>query len=97
MAHWPPLVAVGRISYGVYLWQQLFIGPRIHGFVGIRTFPLSLLATFVVAGASYWCLERPILKLKDRYFQKLPDEGNAVRSRLMLARSPASSPAAGTI
>ncbi len=65
-----PLVALGQISYGVYLWQQLFLGPRTPGFESIRTFPMGLLATFAVALTSYWCLERPLLQLKDRRFHK---------------------------
>ena len=24
---WQPLVALGQVSYGVYVWQQLFLGP----------------------------------------------------------------------
>jgi peptidoglycan/LPS O-acetylase OafA/YrhL len=65
---WRPLVALGEIPYGVYLWQQLFLGPHINGFTAIRTFPVGLLATFTVAGCSYWFLEKPLLRLKDRRF-----------------------------
>ena len=64
---WQPLVALGQVSYGVYVWQQLFLGPPAPGFENIRTFPLGLLATFAVAFASYWYLEKPFLKLKDLY------------------------------
>ena len=67
---WGPLVVIGQISYGVYLWQQLFLGPRIPGFERIRTFPVGLLATFAVAGISYRFLERPLLRLKDRKFHQ---------------------------
>lgn len=65
---WRPLVMVGQVSYGMYLWQQLFLGPPTPGFERIRAFPLGLLATFTVALTSYWCLEKPLLRLKDKKF-----------------------------
>jgi peptidoglycan/LPS O-acetylase OafA/YrhL len=75
---WPPLVALGQVSYGIYLWQQLFLGPRSLGFEGIRVFPLGMLATFAVALASFWCLEKPLLRLKDRKFNGPSRGGGAV-------------------
>ncbi len=63
---WGPLVKLGQISYGVYLWQQFFLGPRVAPFYTVRTFPIGLLATLAVAATSYWLLERPLLRLKDR-------------------------------
>lgn len=62
-----PLVQLGRISYGVYLWHlPVFIGvreyvPRIR-FAG----SLALLLTFLVALGSYRYVERPFLKLKGK-------------------------------
>ena len=67
---WRPLVVIGQISYGVYLWQQLFLGPPIPGFERIRTFPIGLAATFAVAAVSYLCLELPLIRLKDSRFHK---------------------------
>lgn len=64
---WAPLVYTGRISYGVYLWQMLFVGPPTPGFETIRSLPLGILLTFTVAIVSYTYLETPILRLKDRY------------------------------
>jgi peptidoglycan/LPS O-acetylase OafA/YrhL len=66
---WWPLLELGRISYGLYLWQQLFLGPPAHGFEGIRSFPLAQLASFGAALVSYRFLESPLLRLKDRIFQ----------------------------
>ena len=73
---WAPLVVVGQISYGVYLWQQLFLGPLIPGFDRIRPFPIGLLTTFAVAAVSYRYLELPLIRLKDRRFHRVarPDE-----------------------
>jgi peptidoglycan/LPS O-acetylase OafA/YrhL len=68
---WRPLVVVGQISYGVYLWQQLFLGSLIPGFELVRTFPIGLVATFAVAAVSYRYLELPLIRLKDRRFQRI--------------------------
>ncbi len=81
---WAPLVAIGQVSYGVYIWHQLFVGPRTPGFESIRTFPISLVATLFVAVVSYWCLERPIVKLKDRYFHTSSERRSAVSTEPML-------------
>jgi peptidoglycan/LPS O-acetylase OafA/YrhL len=51
---------VGVISYSLYLWQQLFTGPNNF----FR--PWNLLAVLACAEASYWWVERPSLRLRDR-------------------------------
>jgi peptidoglycan/LPS O-acetylase OafA/YrhL len=62
---WPPLQWIGRISYGVYLWQQMFLiplwEPRVLHFV--QTWPVNLLMPFLCAIASYWLLERWMISL----------------------------------
>jgi len=54
----------GRLSYSLYLWQQLFTkdNPALH------RIPLILLLMIILACAcfSYYLIERPILKLKTR-------------------------------
>ncbi len=63
-----PIRYLGRISYSVYLWQQLFFishSYTAHGYpLGIleRT-PLRFVATAAVAIASYHFLERPLIRL----------------------------------
>ena len=59
-----PLVALGRISYGFYLWHYLIITElNRHGFEGsqamLATFGLTLAASIV----SYRLVERPALRL----------------------------------
>ena len=52
----PPLVFVGRISYSLYLWQQLFLTPgKNQSWFG--TFPQNWVCAFVVATLSYWLIE----------------------------------------
>jgi peptidoglycan/LPS O-acetylase OafA/YrhL len=68
---WMPLVVIGQVSYGIYLWQQLFLGHLHPGFDRIRAFPVGLVATLAVTGVSYLFLERPLLRLKDRKWHKV--------------------------
>jgi peptidoglycan/LPS O-acetylase OafA/YrhL len=85
---WRPVVLLGQISYGIYLWQQLFLGPQTAGFQSIRAFPIGLLATFAVATASYTFLERPLLRLKDQKFHKsLADIGSPLASSTPAAQT----------
>ena len=46
----------GRISYGLYLWQQLFLVPPAVGLLP------RLALTFAAAAASYYLMERPLLR-----------------------------------
>ena len=52
----PGPVAVGAISYSLYLWQQLFLGPHLRWW--------SLPAVLLVACASYFAIERPVVRLR---------------------------------
>jgi peptidoglycan/LPS O-acetylase OafA/YrhL len=66
---WRPLVWLGQISYGVYLWQQLFLGPPISGLERFRSFPLGLFTTIVVALLSFHLIERPFNRFKNHRFR----------------------------
>ncbi len=70
LAH-PGIVFVGLISYSLYLWNPFAmliarnlatgtVGRALHLFVG-------LILTFAFAIASYYLVERPGLRLKDRF------------------------------
>jgi len=58
-------VQVGLLSYSLYVWQQLFLTSKNSFW--LNKFPQNLLAAFVVAIASYYIVEKPILKLKNRF------------------------------
>jgi peptidoglycan/LPS O-acetylase OafA/YrhL len=70
----PFLAWFGLISYGVFLWHQPLMGPVIeHGgdaiipgmpFVSLLVSMLAV--SMAVAAASYYLVERPILRFKDR-------------------------------
>jgi peptidoglycan/LPS O-acetylase OafA/YrhL len=59
----PPLVWLGKISYGVYLWHwpmfQFLSGERL-GFAGWKLLAVRCAATLGVALVSYWLVELPI-------------------------------------
>jgi peptidoglycan/LPS O-acetylase OafA/YrhL len=56
-------MSVGGLSYSIYVWQQLFLPPTPPG----SPFPWNILAAVAVALSSYYLVERPCLKLKNRF------------------------------
>jgi len=65
--NWGPVAWVGRISYSLYLWQQVFCyNPTLK--LGYR---LALLAVGV-ACLSYYLVEQPMLKLRERRSRHSP-------------------------
>jgi peptidoglycan/LPS O-acetylase OafA/YrhL len=56
----PVLRHIGLISYSLYLWQNILTGEAD------RYFPLNLAAILACAEISYWAVERPSLRLRDR-------------------------------
>lgn len=61
-----PLVHIGKISYGLYLWNllagqsmRMMFGDSRTGWLGTV---LGLALTIVAVELSYWCLERPVLR-----------------------------------
>ena len=59
-----PLVFVGLISYSIYLWQQVFLDRYVDALP--TRFPVNLLLVVVAALASYYVVERPFLRLRQR-------------------------------
>jgi peptidoglycan/LPS O-acetylase OafA/YrhL len=67
----PPLVGLGKISYGVYLWMfpitQVFTAERT-GFTGVFLFAIRVVFILLASMASYFFIERPI---RSKHFLKL--------------------------
>jgi len=60
----PILSTIGVGSYSIYLWQQLFIHPKQAGW--IHAFPQNIVLSLGAACLSFWVIERPFNRLKDR-------------------------------
>jgi peptidoglycan/LPS O-acetylase OafA/YrhL len=67
---WAPMRWVGRISYSLYLWQQLFcvsteqyrspvLGP-------LQVWPRGLVPLLACAAGSYYLIERPLIRIGHR-------------------------------
>ncbi len=63
---WPPLVWLGKLSYSIYLWQQMFV-VRTPGISQTPLpMPFNLLAVFAAATLSYYFFETPIRRWSRR-------------------------------
>lgn len=69
-----PFLAVGALSYSLYLWQHLFLGPYDSPIRPLREFPVNLACLFVAAVLSYRLIERPFVRFKDRRLSSLPPD-----------------------
>jgi peptidoglycan/LPS O-acetylase OafA/YrhL len=66
----PPLVFVGKISYGLYLWHYVvfwIVRDYTGGWTHASRVPLELAAAIGVAVVSYYVLELPIVRYKARF------------------------------
>ena len=67
---WWPLRFVGHISYSLYLWQQMFFAggraPASWPLSVLQIFPLNYLAAFACAAASYYLVEKPLIRVGHR-------------------------------
>lgn len=60
---------LGRLSYSLYLWQQLFFvpdGSRVTALRKVQDWPFNFLAVMSFAAASYYLVERPSIKAGHR-------------------------------
>lgn len=75
---WAPLRVVGRISYSLYLWQELFCVslanfPQAGGPLGwAQHHPQSYLLPVAFAFASYYAVEKPFLRLGASFHRREP-------------------------
>jgi peptidoglycan/LPS O-acetylase OafA/YrhL len=58
------LVQIGVLSYSLYIWQQLFLTTKLNFWV--NQFPQNLFVVFLIGFISYYLIEKPILRLKNK-------------------------------
>lgn len=66
---WQPLRWIGRLSYSIYIWQQLTEFPSAVPHSPIRVlqhFPYNIAVVFLLASASYYLVERPLTRFGRR-------------------------------
>jgi peptidoglycan/LPS O-acetylase OafA/YrhL len=64
-----PVIWLGQLSYSIYIWQQFFCAqPAVFGWqlMWFQSFPFWILAALGTGIASYYLLERPLLRLRNR-------------------------------
>ena len=58
------LTFIGKLSFSIYLWQQIFFAPEIYP---LDIFPLNILLIFILSIFSFYLIERPFLKYKMKF------------------------------
>ena len=60
-----PVKWIGRISYSLYIWQQLFLIPSWDPkrFPMLQSWPVNILVVFLCATVSYYWIEKPLIRL----------------------------------
>ena len=74
-----PLVWLGTISYGIYLWHfpvVIFLDSQRTGLGGPALFALRTTVTVVVAAVSFYLIERPVIER--RFWQSVRAAGPAL-------------------
>jgi peptidoglycan/LPS O-acetylase OafA/YrhL len=72
---------IGVISYSLYLWQSILTAGSG------QYFPLNLVAILLCAEVSYWFVERPSLRLRDRLWKKNGGESLAETRAVSASRA----------
>jgi peptidoglycan/LPS O-acetylase OafA/YrhL len=78
--NFPVMEYIGKLSYSLYLWQQIFI-LSLYSVPALHAWPVSLLASFAAANFSYYLIEKPFMRwgLPVRRPAKIPPGSSLVR------------------
>jgi peptidoglycan/LPS O-acetylase OafA/YrhL len=79
---WTPLVALGRISYGIYLWHWPIFRYLHEAELGLgwwQTQLVRIAVTLAAAITSFFVLERPMLKLRHRFDPPIREHASSGR------------------
>jgi peptidoglycan/LPS O-acetylase OafA/YrhL len=58
---------IGKISYGIYVYQGLFLGTGHSSNLFFQQFPQNIIFTLIIAILSFEFMEKPILKMKRKF------------------------------
>ena len=79
---WKPMVHIGRISYGMYLWHIIILAGLKSDWNPSRSVPVItlelLVLTVIVASLSFRYIEQPFLKRKNKFETVNPGAERAV-------------------
>lgn len=67
VVNWRPLTHVGKLSFSIYLWQQIFIAPGPHTWPGPVLVLWQGLETYIAGFCSFSFIERPFFALRSRF------------------------------
>ena len=73
-----PMVYLGGLSYSLYLWQQPFLQRTSAS--PLCRFPLNIILAIVAALLSYYCIERPGLRLRRHLEQRREQRAASLNS-----------------
>lgn len=83
MLNWAPVAWLGRISYSLYLWQELFCGK-----VAVQSVYLIVLPALGCACLSYYLIEQPMLRLRERWARKEISDSRSLAAVASLSLTP---------
>ena len=70
---WRPIRYLGKISYGLYLWHYVLFGIMDYWQILVRNPLARFVIAVLVSAASYQALEKPWLRVKDRFSYRARD------------------------
>jgi len=62
--NWAPVMFIGTLSYSLYIWNPLFLYK--NSTFPINIFPFNYIMVFFAAFFSYFLIEKPFLRLKEK-------------------------------
>jgi peptidoglycan/LPS O-acetylase OafA/YrhL len=74
----PFMRLIGRLSFSIYLWQQLFFvwaDARVPALTGIQAFPANFVALAACVMISFWLIEEPCIALGRKVLKRWPANG----------------------
>lgn len=74
-----PLQWIGKLSYSLYLWQQIFLvdAAQSRSLSILQDWPVNVLATVACAAASFYLVEKPAIRVGHRLAKPINQERDA--------------------